>query len=138
MFRPEGHTPAPKAESQPHSPHIVSLESMKEQAELQQRLALMSYRFVHFDFAKTLDPLKPETVDVQIRDSAMMVWAEKYGGAFRNWINELDQSRTKVNLDDPQTLEFIYDQVNQIQRQAVENEEGEYSTWEDEVPPTLH
>ncbi len=135
MFRPESHTPAPQAEAQSHSPHVASLESMEEQVELQQRLALMSYRFIHFDFAKTLDPLAPETVDMQIRDSAMKVWAEKYGKAFRNWIDELDQAHTRINMDDPQTMEFIY---AQIQRQAAEDEEGEYPAWEEEVPPTLH
>ncbi|HEX8994326.1 MAG TPA: hypothetical protein VF803_03680 [Candidatus Paceibacterota bacterium] len=111
MFRPEQRGTSARIESQPKTPHIVTLESMEEQIELQQRLALMAYQHAHIGFAPAIDPIKPETVDMEVRDGAMKAWVEEYAEAFRQWIDMIDQKRTIINMDDYGTIERIFNEV---------------------------
>lgn len=80
---------------------------MEEQAELQRRLALVAYQFLHPDMAQAIRPCAPETNDTEIQNAAMLYWGENYAKGFREtWLPSVNVSK-QINMDDIETLQKI-------------------------------
>ena len=126
MRQPE-HAPASVTEPhRPARPHIATLESPEEQVELQSRLSLMIYQLEHPDVRSAFNPSAPETVDMEIRSNAMMLWAKLYGKAFREWVDGGDK-RVMLNMDDEHVLMQTLNDVLELAEES-----------RSKRPPTIH
>lgn len=111
--------------------HFVRLDSIEKQMDLQTRLALLSYKIYHVGVSGSFSSIKPETVDKQIKNSAMKAWVEDYAEAFREWLSGGD----KQEVFDLSNEEELWRVLRDISAIAIENKKALLIN---EQPPTIH